>query len=119
MSREKDLAKKNALRIKRKKRVRSNIFGTTEKPRVSIFKSNKYVSAQAINDVEGVTLAAVSSKAMGLNVNKENAIKVAAQLAENLKTAGIEKVVFDRNGYLYHGVVAAFADALRENGIKL
>ena len=119
MSREKDVAKKNALRIKRKKRVRGSIFGTAEKPRVSIFKSNKYVSAQAINDVEGVTLAAVSSKAMGLNVNKENAIKVAAQLAENLKTAGIEKVVFDRNGYLYHGVVAAFADALRDNGIKL
>ena len=119
MSREKDLEKKIALRIKRKKRVRANISGTAEKPRVSIFKSNKYISAQAINDVEGRTLAAVSSKAMGLNVNKENAIKVAAQLAENLKTAGIEKVVFDRNGYLYHGVVAAFADALRENGIKL
>ena len=119
MSRIKDLAKKNALRIKRKKRVRGSIFGTAEKPRVSIFKSNKYVSAQAINDVEGVTLAAVSSKAMGLNVNKENAVKVAAQLAENLKTAGIETVVYDRNGYLYHGVVAAFADALRENGIKL
>ena len=119
MSREKDLAKKNALRIKRKKRVRGSIFGTAEKPRVSIFKSNKYVSAQAINDVEGITLAAVSSKAMGLNVNKENAVKVAAQLAENLKTAGIETVVYDRNGYLYHGVVAAFADALRENGIKL
>ena len=119
MSRVKDLAKKVALRIKRKKRVRGSIFGTAEKPRVSIFKSNKYVSAQAINDVEGVTLAAVSSKAMGLNVNKENAIKVAAQLAENLKAAGIEKVVYDRNGYLYHGVVAAFADALRENGIKL
>lgn len=56
---------------------------------------------------------------MGLNVNKENAVKVAAQLAENLKAAGIESVVYDRNGYLYHGVVAAFADALRENGIKL
>lgn len=119
MSRIKDLAKKNALRIKRKKRVRGSIFGTAEKPRVSIFKSNKYVSAQAINDVEGITLAAVSSKAMGLNVNKENAVKVAAQLAENLKTAGIETVVYDRNGYLYHGVVAAFADALRDNGIKL
>ena len=119
MSRIKDLAKKNALRIKRKKRVRGSIFGTAEKPRVSIFKSNKYVSAQAINDVEGVTLAAVSSKAMGLNVNKENAVKVAAQLAENLKAAGIEAVVYDRNGYLYHGVVAAFADALRDNGIKL
>ena len=119
MSRIKDLAKKNALRIKRKKRVRGSIFGTAEKPRVSIFKSNKYVSAQAINDVEGVTLAAVSSKAMGLNVNKENAVKVAAQLAENLKAAGIEAVVYDRNGYLYHGVVAAFADSLRENGSKL
>lgn len=119
MSRIKDLAKKNALRIKRKKRVRGSIFGTAEKPRVSIFKSNKYVSAQAINDVEGITLAAVSSKTMGLNVNKENAVKVAALLAENLKTAGIETVVYDRNGYLYHGVVAAFADALRENGIKL
>lgn len=119
MSREKDLAKKIALRIKRKKRVRSSIFGTAEKPRVSIFKSNKYVSAQAINDVEGVTLAAISSKAMGLNVNKENAVKVAAQFAESLKAAGIESVVYDRNGYLYHGVVAAFADGLRANGIKL
>ena len=119
MSRIKDLAKKNALRIKRKKRVRGSIFGTAEKPRVSIFKSNKYVSAQAINDVEGVTLAAVSSQAMGLSINKVNAVKVAAQLAENLKAAGIETVVYDRNGYLYHGVFAAFADALRDNGIKL
>ncbi len=119
MSRAKDIAKKNALRIKRKRRVRGSIFGTAETPRVTIFKSNKYVSAQAINDVEGVTLAAVSSKAMNLSVNKENAVKVAAQFAETLKTAGIETVVFDRNGYLYHGVVAAFADALRDNGIKL
>ncbi len=119
MSRAKDIAKKNALRIKRKRRVRGSIFGTAETPRVTIFKSNKYVSAQAINDVEGVTLAAVSSKAMNLSVNKENAVKVAAQFAETLKAAGVETVVFDRNGYLYHGVVAAFADALRDNGIKL
>jgi large subunit ribosomal protein L18 len=119
MSRAKDLAKKNALRARRKRRVRGNIFGTAEKPRVSIFKSNKYISAQAINDVEGVTLAAVSSQAMGLKVNKENAVKVAAEFAEKLKAAGIEVVKFDRNGYLYHGVVAAFADALRDNGIKL
>jgi len=118
MSRAKDIAKKNALRIKRKRRVRGSIFGTDSKPRVTITKSNKYLSAQAINDVEGVTLAAVSSN-MGLNVNKENAVKVAAQFAENLKAAGIETVVYDRNGYLYHGVVAAFADALRDNGIKL
>jgi large subunit ribosomal protein L18 len=119
MSREKDLAKKIALRIKRKKRVRGSIFGTAEKPRVSIFKSNRFISAQAINDVEGITLAAVSSKAMGLNVNKENASKVAAKFAESLKAAGIETVVYDRNGYLYHGVVASFADGLRANGIKL
>ncbi len=74
MSREKDLAKKIALRIKRKKRVRANISGTAEKPRVSIFKSNKYISAQAINDVEGRTLAAVSSQTMGLGGNKEGAV---------------------------------------------
>jgi large subunit ribosomal protein L18 len=119
MSRAKDLAKKNSLRIKRKRRVRGSIFGTVNKPRVSIFKSNKYLSAQAINDVDGVTLAAVNSQALGLSVNKENATKVAAQFAEALKAAGIETVVFDRNGYLYHGVVAAFADSLRDNGIKL
>lgn len=119
MSRAKDIAKKNTLRIRRKKRVRSNIHGTAEMPRVTIFKSNKYLSAQAINDVEGVTLAAVNSQSMNLNVNKENAVKVAAQFAETLKAAGIETVVYDRNGYLYHGVVATFADTLRDNGIKL
>ena len=113
------IPKKIALRIKRKKRVRANISGTAEKPRVSIFKSNKYISAQAINDVEGRTLAAVSSQTMGLGGNKEGAVKVAAEFASKLKAAGIETVVYDRHGYLYHGVVAAFADALRENGIKL
>lgn len=119
MSRAKDLAKKNSLRLRRKRRVRGNISGTAAMPRVTIFKSNRYLSAQAINDVEGVTLASVSSQTMNLNVNKDNAVKVAAQFAENLKAAQIDTVVFDRNGYLYHGVVAAFADALRDNGIKL
>ena len=119
MSRVKEIKKKIALRIKRKKRVRANIFGTAEKPRVTIFKSNKFISAQAINDAEGRTLASISSQAMGLNGNKENASKVAAEFASKLKAAGIDTVVYDRNGYLYHGVVAAFADALRENGIKL
>lgn len=119
MSREKDIAKKIALRIKRKKRVRASVSGTATKPRVSIFKSNKFISAQAINDVEGRTLASISSQAMGLSINKENAKKVAVEFASKLKAAGIEAVVYDRNGYLYHGIVAAFADALRENGIKL
>ncbi len=119
MSRAKDLAKKNALRARRKRRVRGSISGTAQRPRVSIFKSNKYLSAQAINDIDGVTITSIQSKALGLNVSKESATKVAAAFAENLKGAGIDTVVFDRNGYLYHGVVAAFADGLRENGIKL
>ncbi len=119
MSRAKDLAKKNALRIKRKARVRGKISGTAVLPRVSVFKSNRYLSAQAIDDISGTTLASVNSKVMGLSANKENAVKVAAEFANNLKAKNIDSVVFDRNGYLYHGVIAAFADALRDNGIKL
>jgi large subunit ribosomal protein L18 len=119
MSRAKDLAKKNSLRLRRKRRVRGKISGTSEMPRLSVFKSNKYFYAQAINDVDNVTLASVSSKTMKLSVNKENVVKVAAQMAENLKANKIENVVFDKNGYLYHGVISAFADALRDNGIKL
>jgi len=120
MSRAKDIAKKNSLRIKRKRRVRGSIAaGTVEIPRVSIFRSNKYLSAQAIDDVAGTTLASVNSKTMNLSANKTNAVAIAAQFAENLKAANIDTVVFDRNGYLYHGVVAAFADALRDNGIKV
>ena len=119
MSRAKDLAKKNALRIKRKLKIRSSIKGTAELPRVSVFKSNKYLYAQAIDDVAGVTLASVDGKALNLSANIENATKVASTFAENLKAKNIEAVVFDRNGYLYHGVIKAFADALRDNGIKL
>ncbi|MEA3498433.1 MAG: 50S ribosomal protein L18 [Campylobacterota bacterium] len=119
MSRAKDLAKKNALRLRRKRRVRGNVSGTTNMPRLSIFKSNKYFYAQAIDDVTGNTVAAVDSRALKLSVNKENVVKVAATLAETLKSKDIAAVVFDRNGYLYHGVVATFADALRDNDIKL
>jgi len=119
MSRAKDLAKKNALRLRRKARVRGKISGSAEMPRLSVFKSNKYFYAQAIDDVNGSTLASASSKALKLSVNKENVVKVAAAMAENLKAKNIESVVYDRNGYLYHGVVKAFADALRDNGIKL
>jgi large subunit ribosomal protein L18 len=119
MSRAKDLAKKNALRIRRKRRVRGNISGIAEMPRLTVFKSNKYFYAQAIDDVAGKTLASVDSRAMKLSVSRENVAQVAAKMAENLKAKNIESVVYDRNGYLYHGVVAAFADALRANGIKL
>jgi large subunit ribosomal protein L18 len=119
MSRAKDLAKKAKQRVIRKKRVRAKISGNAEFPRVTIFKSNKFLYAQAIDDAAGVTLASVNSKTMGLSVSKENAEKVAVEFAKALTDKGIATVKFDKNGYLYHGVVKAFADALRDNGIKL
>lgn len=119
MSRAKEIAKKNLLRTKRKLKVRSKISGTTQKPRVSIFKSNRYINVQAIDDVAGVTLAGLNSKTLDLRSNKDGAVALAAKFADMLKEKNITDVVYDRNGYVYHGVVAAFADALRENGIKL
>ena len=113
------ILKKNAQRAKRKARVRGKIFGTAEKPRVTIYRSNKHIYAQAIDDAAGHTLAAADGRVMGLKANKEAAVKVAAALEANMKEKGLETAVFDRNGYIYHGVVAAFADALRENGIKV
>ena len=110
--------RKNRLRIKRKRRVRGKILGDAQRPRVSVFKSNRHFYAQAIDDSKGHTLAYADGAKMGLKANKEDVKKVAAVLAEELKAKGIETIVFDRNGYLYHGVVASFADALRENGIK-
>jgi len=110
--------RKNRLRLQRKRRVRGKISGTAALPRVSVFKSNKHFYAQAIDDVAGVTLASADGRKLGLKANREDATKVGAAMAEALKAKGIENIVFDRNGYLYHGVVAAFADALREAGIK-
>ncbi len=110
--------RKNKLRAQRKARVRGKIFGTADLPRLSVYKSNKYFYAQAINDNEGMTLAAVDGRKLGLKSNQEDVKKVAQEMAKTLASKNIENVVFDRNGYLYHGVVAAFADALREAGIK-
>jgi large subunit ribosomal protein L18 len=119
MSRAKDLSKKNSLRLRRKKRIRGKITGCANIPRLTVFKSNKYFYAQAIDDVAGNTLASVDSCAVKLSVNKENVVKVADVFAEILKQKKIETVVLDRNGYLYHGVVASFVQALRDNGIKV
>ncbi len=102
----------------RKKRVRGKIHGTSEIPRLSVFRSNRHFYAQAIDDDKGHTLAYSDGNKMGLKSNKEDVKKVAKDMAEKLKKLNIEKIVFDRNGYLYHGVVASFADALREAGIK-
>ncbi|MDX1809134.1 MAG: 50S ribosomal protein L18 [Sulfurospirillaceae bacterium] len=113
------LRRKINLRIKRKRRIRANISGTSELVRLSIYKSNRALYAQAIDDVNGVTLASIDGNKLGLKANKEDAVKLAKTFAETLSSKGLNKVVFDRNGYLYHGVVAAFADGLRENGITL
>ena len=114
----KTLKIKAAKRVQRKRRIRSKISGCATLPRVSVFRSNRYISAQAINDEQGVTLASVHSKTMGLKANQEDAAKVGAAFAKTLKDAGINEITFDRNGFLYHGVVKAFAEALRANEIK-
>jgi len=114
----KTLKSKNAKRVQRKRRIRAKISGCAAKPRLSVFRSNRFLSAQAIDDMAGSTLAAVHSKVLGVKPNKEGAAAVGAAFAKSLKEAGISEVTFDRNGYVYHGVVAAFAEALRANEIK-
>lgn len=114
----KTLKTKSAKRVQRKRRIRAKISGCTAKPRVSVFRSNRYLSAQAIDDAASNTLAAVHTKALGLKANKEGAAAMGEAFAKTLKDAGINEITFDRNGYVYHGVVAAFAEALRANEIK-
>lgn len=99
--------------------IRRKISGTSARPRVSVFKSNKAIYAQLIDDVSGVTLASASSKAIGKeNVNIEVAKEVGKKLAEVAKSNGIESVVFDRGGYPFHGRVKSLADGAREGGLK-
>ena len=112
------LKTKNATRLKRKRRIRSKISGSAILPRVSVFRSNRYLSVQAIDDVAATTLCALNSKATGHKANKEGAAALGEAFAATLKKAKISQIVFDRNGYQYHGVIAAFGDALRANEIK-
>ncbi|MEM9200997.1 MAG: 50S ribosomal protein L18 [Actinomycetota bacterium] len=109
-------------RIRRHNRVRKNLRGTAERPRVAVFRSNKHISAQVIDDIAGVTLAAVSTTESALrgdvNSNIDAASKAGALLAERAKAAGVSSVVFDRGGFRYHGRVAALADAAREGGLE-
>ena len=111
--------RKSKLRAQRKARVRGKIFGSETLPRLSVFKSNKYFYAQVIDDNAGVTLASVDGRKLGLKANQEDVKKIASEMAKSLAAKNIETVLFDRNGYLYHGVVASFADALRAAGTKL
>jgi large subunit ribosomal protein L18 len=110
-------------RIRRHHRVRKNVRGTPERPRLAVFRSNKHITAQVIDDLAGKTLAAASSTEAELRAgstgNKDSAARVGALLAERAKAAGVTKVVFDRGGFQYHGRVAAVADAARENGLEL
>ena len=109
-----------ASRIKRHKRVRAKISGTPETPRLDVFRSNAHIYAQIIDDVNGVTLCAASSNEKdfeGLGSNCEAATKVGKLVAERAKAKGIETVVFDRGGYIYHGRVKALAEGARAGGL--
>ncbi len=110
--------KKEQRRIKIKYRVRNKISGTAERPRMSVFRSNKQIYVQIINDETGTTLAAASSLGLEAMPKKEQAAKVGEAIAKKALEAGIEKVVFDRNGYLYHGRVKEVADGARNGGLK-
>ncbi|MCB8994490.1 MAG: 50S ribosomal protein L18 [Bacteroidales bacterium] len=110
-------------RIRIKHRIRKRLSGVAEKPRMSVYRSNKEIYVQLIDDIQGKTLIAASSKEKGIAEKKditkiEQAKLVGKLIAEKATASGISQVVFDRNGYLYHGRVKSLADAARENGLK-
>jgi large subunit ribosomal protein L18 len=112
-------------RLRRKKRVRKKIRGTKERPRLCVFKSARHIYGQLVDDTAGRTLVAISSLSKDLSMgagkntgNKDAAAAVGAAIADLAKKAGISQVVFDRNGFLYHGRVKAFADAARKGGLE-
>ena len=108
-------------RLKRRHRVRANVSGTAERPRISVFRSNRGIHAQLIDDLGGRTLAAVSWTEGDLRGLKpmEQAGKAGELLAERAKAAGVDSALFDRGGYRYHGKVKAFAEGVREGGLKV
>jgi len=110
--------KKVERRIKIKFRIRKNVNGTSERPRLSVFRSNKQIYGQVIDDLTGKTFASASSKGLESMPKKEQAAKVGELMAANALAAGVTSVVFDRNGYLYHGRVKEFADAARKGGLN-
>jgi len=113
------LKSKGQSRLRRRRRVRAKVRGTAERPRLSVFRSNKGIQAQVIDDVAGHTLAAVNWSEDDLKSLKsmDQAKRAGELLAERAKAAGVETVVFDRGGYRYHGRVKALADGARENGL--
>ena len=108
-------------RNRRHKRVRKSLRGTSERPRLAVYRSNKYIYAQVIDDLEGRTLAAASSQEADLRgerLTEDTAAKVGTMVADRAKDAGVSTVVFDRGGYKYHGRLKALADAAREAGLE-
>ncbi len=106
-------------RTRIRKGIRRKISGTSESPRISVFRSNRAIYAQVIDDIKGHTLASASSVELGKkSINTEVSKEVGKKLAEKAKASGIEKVVFDRGGYPYHGKVKALAEGAREGGLK-
>lgn len=111
---------KNVSRVRRHVRVRTKVSGTADCPRLSVYRSNKHIHAQIIDDVRGVTLCSASSLQLKLanGGNIEAAKQVGEAVAKAALEAGITKIVFDRSGYIYHGRIQALADAAREAGLK-
>ena len=113
---------KNAVRQKRHARVRAKLSGTEARPRLNVFRSNKHIYAQLIDDVNGVTLASASTLDKDVNVESTSNIEAAQKVGETIAKRAVEKgytsVVFDRGGYLFHGRVKALAEAARENGLE-
>jgi large subunit ribosomal protein L18 len=115
---------KQTARLRRHHRVRRKVTGTAERPRLAVFRSNRHIAAQVIDDRTGRTLAAASTveadlRSAGTTGNKAAATAVGRLVAERAKAAGVTSVVFDRGGFRYHGRVAAVADAAREAGLEL
>ena len=115
-------ADKNAVRRKRHARVRTRLSGTEARPRLNVFRSNKHIYAQLIDDVNGVTLASASTLDKEINLDSSNnvdaAVKIGELVAKRAVEKGVSTVIFDRGGYLYHGRIKALADAARENGLE-
>ena len=112
---------KDHARLKRRRRVRAKVVGTPDRPRISVFRSNRGIHAQLVDDLAGRTLAAVTWTESDLRSLKpmEQAGKAGEKLAERAKAAGVEAAVFDRGGYRYHGRVKAFAEGVREGGLTV
>ena len=113
------MIQKIARKLKIKASIRTKVSGTAERPRLTVFRSNSQIYAQVIDDTKGVTLASASSLGIKDKMTKsEKAALVGKAIAEAAKKAGVNEVVFDRNGYLYHGRVQSLADAAREAGLQ-